>query len=182
MNQTTESAETYAMVTDLEKLWQKAKGLYEAGNRNPEEFFEGDEREILKRWGLGVMDVYDYVEDFVGRGEPGLGDFLLITAERVFYFLDEMGGRVSGDQVNADHLPPKTEAVGGIEWLPRILVKAKGKLRGELPPEIMYGCGGDRRFLREHGIHPAEFLRKVRSVGSDDEVVEWVAARAGRSS
>jgi len=42
----------------------------------------------------------------------------------------------------------------GIEWLPRIIPKTKAKLRGELR-DLMYCCGGDRRFFQAHSIHPA---------------------------
>ena len=35
--------------------------------------------------------------------------------------------------------------IDGIAWLPRILVKARLKLRGEMPADLMYGCGGDRQ-------------------------------------
>jgi hypothetical protein len=31
----------------------------------------------------------------------------------------------------------------------------------------MYGCGGDRRFLKEHDIHPADFLRMVWATEGD---------------
>ncbi len=66
-----------------------------------------------------------------------------------------------------DKLSPKSAQLGGIEWLPRIIEKAQAKLRGEMPPELMYGCGGDRAFLREHGIHAADFLREVWAAGND---------------
>jgi len=169
--------ETYELSAELHRLWEKAEKLYRDGNRNPDAYFNAADTEKLASLGLGIMDIYDYVEDFVGRGEPDFGSFLLTTAERVFYFLDEMGGRESGRTIDPNELPPKTDSVGGIEWLPRILVKGRGKLRGELPAEIMYGCGGDRKFLKSRGIHPAEFLRKIRSASSDDEVVSWVASR-----
>ena len=63
----------------------------------------------------------------------------------------------------------------GIAWLPRLIVKARAKLRGEMPPELMYGCGGDRPFLRGVNIHLADFLRVVWAAGEDDRrVVEHV--------
>lgn len=173
MQTTDTKTDLYNLSSDLRDLWQKAEAQYRDGNRDPESFFVGEDRRKLESLGLNPMDVYDYVEDFVGRGEPNFGDFLLITAERVLYFFDEMNGVPSEARISEESLPPKKEAVDGIEWLPRILAKAKGKLRGELPHEIMYGCGGDRKFLREHGIHPAAFLRKV-SRSSDEEVVRFV--------
>ncbi len=175
--ETTQFVGTYGVTGELLRLWSKAEALYRIGNRSPDSYFDGEETRLLKQRGLGEMDIYDYVEDFVKGGEPDFGTFVAVTLERVFFFSDEMGGVPSEHSIREEDLPPKTEAVDGIEWLPRILVKARGKLRGELPPQIMYGCGGDRGFLRSRGIHPAEFLRKVRTAESDRVVIDWVAAR-----
>ena len=68
-------------------------------------------------------------------------------------------------------LPPKDEALDGIVWLPRIIAKAEAKLRGEMDPDIMYGCGGDRAFLSKHNIHPADFLREVWAAKGDAQQV-----------
>lgn len=177
METATSSPNTYELTGILFRLWTKAEALYRSGNRSPEEYFDDSESNLLSSHGLGPMDVYDYVEDFVTSREPDFATFALITAERVFYFFDEMGGRLSGRRIRMDDLPPKDAAVDGVEWLPRILPKARAKLRGELPPDLMYGCGGDRRFLKARGIHPAEFLRKVRSAHDDRVVIDWVVAR-----
>jgi hypothetical protein len=47
---------------------------------------------------------------------------------------------------------------------------------GELDPDVMYGCGGDRNFLAKNGgIHPADFLRHVWASGGDDsKIVAWI--------
>ena len=75
-------------------------------------------------------------------------------------------------------LPPKDQKARGMAWLPRILPKARAKLRGELPPEVMYCCGGDREFFKSSNIHPAEFLSIVCFFGDDDsEIIEWVVKR-----
>jgi hypothetical protein len=44
----------------------------------------------------------------------------------------------------------------------------------------MFGCGGDRNFLKKHGdIHPADFLRQVWAAGDDDpQLAAWVARQA----
>ncbi|MGE9289687.1 MAG: DUF5069 domain-containing protein [Puniceicoccales bacterium] len=167
----------YGFTGKLLRLWTKAEALYRNGNRNPEEYFDAGETDVLNSLGLNVMDVYDYVEDFSTSGEPDFATFILVTAEKVFYFFEEMGGELSSYRISEDDLPLRKEEANGIVWLPRILVKARAKLRGELPPEIMYGCGGDRNFARTHGIHLAEFLRKVRCSSDDREVIEWVAGR-----
>ena len=39
----------------------------------------------------------------------------------------------------------------------------------------MFCCGGDRKFLREHDIAPADFLRAVWAAGdSDAKVINYV--------
>ena len=65
-------------------------------------------------------------------------------------------------------LPAKSDAVDGIAWLPRLIMKARLKLRGEMPTELMYGCGGDRPFLHGMNLTLAEFLTLVRDAGDDD--------------
>ena len=178
MESTSSHTDLYGLTGKLLRLWTKAEALYRKGNRNPDEYFDEEEMRELTSLGLNVMDVYDYVEDFVTSGEPDYASFVMVSAEKVFYFFEELGGKLSSHRISEDDLPPKKEEVDGIVWLPRILVKAKGKLRGELPPEIMYGCGGDRNFARTHGIHLAEFLRKVRCSSDDREVIDWVVARS----
>jgi hypothetical protein len=43
----------------------------------------------------------------------------------------------------------------------------------------MYGCGGDRKFLRTHDIHLAEFLQFVMLNFDDDEaIIDFVAGRS----
>jgi hypothetical protein len=76
-------------------------------------------------------------------------------------------------------LPAKTDTVRGIAWLPRLLIKTRAKLRGELPPSLMYCCGGDRKFFKEHDILPAEFLAlRWRYENNDGAVVDWVVRRS----
>lgn len=178
MEATAPKQNLYELTTSLQRLWAKAESLYRDGNRKPDEYFNSEESQILSSLGLNVMDVYDYVEDFLSSGDPDFATFVLVSAEKVFFIREELGGQPSSHRIAEESLPPKKEEVDGIAWLPRILVKAKGKLRGELPPEIMYGCGGDRRFLRDHEIHPAEFLRRVRYSSDDREVIDWVVSRA----
>jgi hypothetical protein len=75
-------------------------------------------------------------------------------------------------------LPLKTDAVDGIAWLPRLIVKARLKLRGEMPPDLMYGCGGDRPFLRRMGLTLSGFLELVRDCGDDDATIVEAVKRS----
>ncbi len=77
--------------------------------------------------------------------------------------------------ISVEALPAKTEEMDGIVWLPRIIQKAMGRLRGELPNDLMYCCGGDRKFFRTHDVHPADFLRMVWAAkGKPDKVLAYI--------
>ncbi len=115
----------------------------------------------------------------MAQGEPGYDQALAIELVRRDYFLNVQRGVASSVVADPDGWPGKGEAVEGIEWLPRILPKARAKLRGELPASMMYGCGGDRRFFKTHDILPAEFLALVwRHEGDDAAIIAWVVARS----
>ena len=44
-----------------------------------------------------------------------------------------------------------------------------------MPPDLMYGCAGDRGFLRERGLHAADFLRVVWAAeGDEGKVLAYV--------
>ena len=107
---------------------------------------------------------------------------LLVAAVRRDYFLVVQGGRVSGTFFPAAELPGKHDAcLGGMPYLARILKKARLKLRGELDPDIMFGCGGDRRFLMACDVHPADFLRHVWAAEDDDTKIVALV-QAGRQT
>lgn len=170
----------YTYTQTLGKIWEDAVRQYREGKRGPESLFNEDQIAFLASIGLGVMDVYDYAEDHVSsdNNEPDFATFIAVHDIRRAYFLEVQKGNRSEHVIDMDKLPAKDEAVAGIPWLPRILPKARAKLRGEAPRDLMYGCGGDRRFFRENNIHPAEFLRLVWEVGDDDAaIINWVKAR-----
>jgi len=129
--------------------------------------------------GSRAQDFFDYAEDAANYSEPDFETALLVQAVRRDYFLQVQKGRASTEVLDVDKMPAKTDAIRGIEWLPRIIPKTKAKLRGELPASLMYGCGGDRRFFKQHDIAPAEFMRVVwANEANDDAIIDWVEARA----
>ena len=144
---------------------------YEEDNKNPDEWFEPEDLDFLKSIGCTPRELFDFVEDCVAGegGEPTPETALLVAAARRDYFLTEQNGIPSTKVVRSSELPAKTEALDGIPWLPRIIAKAEAKLRGEMEPEIMFGCGGDRAFLSQHRIHPADFLRVVWAAKGDQQ-------------
>src|SRR5436309_2886380 len=121
------------------KLYEKALGLYAKGQRGAETYFAPSERAFLTANGITAQHLYDYAEDHNGyNGEPGLEHALAIELVRRDYFLNVQNGRASSTVVDETKLPAKTDAVQGITWLPRLLPKARAKLRGELPATLMY--------------------------------------------
>jgi len=134
---------------------------------------------FLSSIGYSEQEFFDFVEDFARGGEPTLETALNIARVRRDYFLQEQKGIPSTHCISMEKLPSKDATVEGIGWLPRLIPKAEAKLRGEMPPDLMFGCGGDRKFFRIHQIDPADFLRKVWSAqGNEAEIVSWVKATA----
>ncbi|MBL9216408.1 MAG: DUF5069 domain-containing protein [Opitutaceae bacterium] len=165
----------YNFAERLHVLYDKAVKQYAAGRRGADTYFTPDENTFLSANGLTAQHLYDYAEDDVGGGEPGWDKAVAIETVRRDYFLNVQAGNASGRVLDEAALPAKTAAVRGIEWLPRLIPKTKAKLRGELPPTLMYCCGGDRRFFKEHDINPAQFLSLVwRHEHDDDAIVDWV--------
>ncbi len=169
----------YSFADQFRAVYDKAVKLYASGRTGAGTYFTPTESAFLAANGITAQHMYDYAEDHNNGGEPGYDRALAIELVRRDYFLNAQGGKASKQVLAEAKMPAKTDAVRGIEWLPRLIPKAKAKLRGELPPSLMYSCGGDRHFFREHDIHPAEFLTLVwRSEGDDAAVVEWVAKRS----
>ena len=161
-------------------IYDKAVAAYAEGKRGADTFFTAGEKALLASNGITPQHVYDYAEDHNGYGgEPGFEHALGIELVRRDYFLNVQHGHASGTVLDDSRLPEKTDAVRGIAWLPRLVPKTLAKLRGELPPSLMYCCGGDRKFFKERNILPAEFLSLVWRCENDGAaIVEWVARRS----
>ncbi|MEM7145692.1 MAG: DUF5069 domain-containing protein [Verrucomicrobiota bacterium] len=159
-------------------LFERSLERYRGGDEEVENYFTDDDLAFLKSIGYKPREFFDFVEDYADHGVPTPEAAVLVAAARRDYLDVEQGGEHSGHEVKPEELPERDAELGGHEWLPRIIVKARAKLRGELDPDIMYSCGGDRAFLGEHDFHPADFLRAVWAAGDDDEkVLEWVDRR-----
>lgn len=152
-------------------LFERCATRYRGGDHRFDEWYGERELAFLESIGYGRREFFDFVEDHVREGEPGPGTALLVASVRRDYLREVMKGRKSDAVLNPATLPPKTAEYGGLVWLPRLIAKARAKLRGELDPDTMYGCGGDRAFFRRHRIAPADFLRAVWSAGDDDEAI-----------
>ena len=152
-------------------LYQKASVFYQKGKRQPRELLTSEAVKSLASIGCTAQELFDFVEDGCGDGEPTYGTVLLITAVRRDYFLTVQHGQLSTKLISMESLPAKDAQLAGLRWLPRIIAKAQAKLRGEMPPELMYDCGGDRAFLESVDVHPADFLRQVWMADGDERKV-----------
>jgi hypothetical protein len=166
---------TSTWTTPFHALYDKAVTRYQRGNRQPKTFFSPREAAFLAGIGCSVQELYDFAEDWCQDKMPTFDDVLLITAARRDYFLVVQKHVPASRIIDMAKLPAKDASVAGLVWLPRIIGKARAKLRGELPAELMYGCGGDRAFLKKTNIHPADFLRHVWAAGDDDQkIIDYV--------
>ncbi len=161
------------------ELFTRCTTAYQAGNFDYQKDYNPQDLVFLGSIGYKPREFFDFIEDFCDEGEPSASTALLIAAARRDYFLVEQKGKPSERIITRDDLPGFGEEIDGIPYLPRILTKARGKLRGELDPDIMFGCGGDRNFLSKNGSIPAaDFLRYVWSCGDDDrKIAAWVKSQ-----
>ena len=161
-------------------LFDRCLGLYRDGNKEFETYYNDEDIAFLKEIGYRKREFFDFVEDYADGGDPTPSTAVLIAAVRRDYFQVVQNGEIAGGpMVTRDSIPAKDSIVDGITYLPRMIEKAEAKLRGQLDPDLMFCCGGDRRCLRENGdIHPADFLRRVWAADGDHQkVVDWVKSQ-----
>lgn len=162
------------------QVFQRGVSAWEAGRRSPRAMFGPEDEAFLASLGGTTQELFDFVDDLLRYGEPDLATVLAITGIQRDHFIGALGGKPTGRIASMSDLPAKTDAVDGIPWLPRLIAKARLKLRGEMPPELMYGCAGDRPFLRRMRMDLPGFLALVRDHGDDDRrIVDEVKRRAG---
>lgn len=158
-------------------LYEKCLTAYKAGNFDYNTSYTEDELAFLQSIGYKPRELFDFIEDYADGGDPSPSTALLVASARRDYFLTIQKGIADKSPViTVQDLPTFGDELDGIVYLPRIIAKARAKLKGILDPDIMFCCGGDRRFLKAHGnIHPADFLRLVWAAGVDNnKIVRYV--------
>ena len=159
-------------------LYTRCEKRYRSGDTDYNGYYDAADQSLLASIGYRPREFFDFVEDLCEEGEPSASTALLIAAVRRDYFNVIMNGQMVEPLVTHDTIPTKPEELDGIPYLPRILAKARGKLRGALDPDLMFSCGGDRAFLHEHGLHPADFLRRVWAADDDDsQIADWIRSK-----
>ncbi len=174
-----ESAGLQDWKTTFQRVYASGVAAWKSGRRTPAALFDSSDRAFLASIGCSDQELFDFIDDSLDWGEPDFETVLAVQSIRRDYFLNILGGKPPQRIASMDDLPSKAAAVDGISWLPRLIAKARLKLRGEMPPELMYGCAGDRPFLRRMNLTLPQFLELVRDCGSDDrKIIEAVKQSA----
>ncbi len=160
---------------EFQRIYHAALEKYRNGADNSDKILIQPDIDYLKKNGIKPINIFDYIEDVEKYGEPDYGTALLLASARREYFLLRQNGNWEEATVTTENLPPKTDSVDGIEWLPRIMPKARAFLAGRAVDDLMYCCGGDRRFFTTNNVNPIDFLRVVDAAGDDDQqVIDYV--------
>jgi hypothetical protein len=175
-----DSISTSSWKDEFRRVYARGIAAWKAGRRTPASLFDTADRVFLSSIGCTDQELFDFIEDFLDWGEPDLETALAIQAIRRDYFLEVLRGQPAQRVAPMHELPSKAAAIDGISWLPRLIVKARLKLRGEMPPELMYGCGGDRPFLRRMNMTLPQFLELVRDSGEDDRKIVDAVKQSAR--
>ncbi len=165
---------------EFRNVWDRAVAAWRAGQRSPKTMFNAADIAFLAALGCTAQELFDFVDDSLRYDDLDFETALAVTAIRRAYFLEVMHGQPTGRVVPMSALPAKSAEVDGIAWLPRLIAKARIKLRGEMNPDLMYGCAGDRPFLRRHGMTLPQFLELVRDRGDDDRAIVEAVKKAAR--
>ena len=171
MTKKTTTDDSQDWLSQLRATYDRAVDLFERGHRDLEKVVGPEALAFLDSIGTSAQELYDFVEDWVEDGEPDFETVAAITDVRRTYFLTVQEGKRSDTVILSSTLPSGYAELGGYRWLPRIIAKAHAKLRGELAPDIMFGCGADRPFLRSINMEPAEFLKTAWDAEMDDSAI-----------
>ena len=153
------------------ELYHSAQERYRAGRTTTTTIFEPDEVYFLATIGCSSRELFDFVEDSINWDDVEYDQVEGVTELRRDHFVNTLRSESAMTKIDPDKIPAKTDEVDGIAWLPRLIVKGRAKLAGQLPPELMYGCGGDRPFLRERNSNLVDFLRVTLEAGDNDRVI-----------
>lgn len=125
--------------TQFRDLFYKGVERYQEGRRSPETMFEGDEPAFLESIGCSTQEMFDFCDDYVRWGDVIYEHVEEIQAVRFDYFANDLNRQPAARRLEMHEFPSKTDEIAGIAWLPRLIVKARAKLEGALPADLMYG-------------------------------------------
>ena len=159
----------------LKEIHRKGAEGYKNGCRDAENLVPREDLDFLASLGISPQVLLDYTEDFVRSGDPDSATFVRVAEIRRDYLLKVQKGIPDRNIVQEPELPLREDEWDGIPWLPRIAKIALCFLNGTLCRDVMYGCSGDRAFLRKHLLTLPGFLEQVRDSNDDRaKLVQYV--------
>jgi hypothetical protein len=121
------------------KLFFTGVKRYEAGQQSPETMFEKDEVTFLESIGCSALEMFDFCDDYVRWGDVVYEHVEELQSVRLDHFKNTLNRKPAEHRMGLDEFPTKSAEVEGIAWLPRLITKARAKLAGNLPGDLMYG-------------------------------------------
>jgi len=109
------------------------------GCDDPESMFTEYQVAFLESIGCSAQEMFDFCDDYIGWGDVIYEHVVELQAVRREHFLNTLNSQPAARRMEMDEFPPKDAEVEGIPWLPRLIVKARAKLEGTLPADLMYG-------------------------------------------
>ena len=107
--------------------------------QSPEAMFEGDEPAFLESIGCSTQEMFDFCDDYVGWDDVIYEHIVELQGVRLDHFKNGLNSQPAIRRMEMHEFPLKDAEVEGIAWLPRLIVKARAKLAGQLPADLMYG-------------------------------------------
>jgi hypothetical protein len=111
---------------------------YEAGRQSPETMFVPEDITFLESLGCSALEMFDFCDDYVRWGDVIYEHVEELQAVRLEHFQNTLNRQPAEHRMAMDEFPAKTDEVEGIPWLPRLITKARAKLAGNLPADLMY--------------------------------------------
>ena len=112
------------------ELFGRCVERYRGGDSNFNQYYSEDDLRFLRSIGCKPRELFDFVEDYVDEQTPAPTSALLIAAVRRDYLLVVQDGVHSELEITRDQIPPFSDTLENIAYLPRILAKARACLAG----------------------------------------------------
>ena len=125
--------------TQFHDLFFRGVERHKQGRQSPEGMFEGEEPDFLESIGCSTQEMFDFCDDYVRWGDVIYEQVEALQAVRYEHFIEELDSQPASHAMEMDEFPPKDAELEGIAWLPRLILKARAKLAGNLPADLMYG-------------------------------------------
>ena len=120
-------------------LFNEGVERHKAGRQSPNTMFEADEIQFLESIGCSSQEMFDFCDDYVRWDDVIYDHVEELQTVRYEYFKNELNSKPASRRMEMGEFPEKSDEVEGIAWLPRLIVKARAKLDGQLPADLMYG-------------------------------------------